>query len=76
MTKSLRYLVVIERAESGYSSWAPDFPGCVAAGETAQECEENMCDAIALHLAGIAEAGEEPPESTTVATALVEVDVG
>src|SRR5262249_54154257 len=39
----LRYLVVIEHADrTGYSAWAPDLPGCVAAAGTREECEQLM----------------------------------
>jgi predicted RNase H-like HicB family nuclease len=76
MDASLRYLVVVELVDDGtYSSWAPDLPGCVATGETRQECEENMCDAIALHMAGLRDDGTPIPRPTAVASATVEVDV-
>ena len=28
----MRYAVVIEKAEKGFSGYVPDLPGCVAAG--------------------------------------------
>jgi predicted RNase H-like HicB family nuclease len=71
----LRYLVVIEHAEgSGYSSWVPDLPGCVAAGDTREECEQLMREAIELHLAAMREDGDPIPEPSTVDVAVVEVD--
>ena len=63
MSDPLRYLVVIEHTEqTGYSAWAPDLPGCVAAAETREECEQLMREAIGLHLAGMRQDGEPIPE--------------
>jgi predicted RNase H-like HicB family nuclease len=70
----LRYLIVIEHVEgTGYSSWAPDLPGCVAATSTREECERLMREAIALHLAGLRQDGLPIPEPSAVGAALVEV---
>jgi len=36
-----RYLVVFEHTDgTGYSAWVPDLPGCVAAADTREECEQ------------------------------------
>ncbi|MGB9929068.1 MAG: type II toxin-antitoxin system HicB family antitoxin [Methanosarcina sp.] len=32
-----RFLVVIEKANSNYSAYSPDLPGCVATGSTREE---------------------------------------
>ena len=34
--------IVIERADRNYSTYAPEFPGCMATGATAKEAENNM----------------------------------
>lgn len=58
-----RYLVLIEGdPPSNYSAWSPDLLGCVATGETLEEVERRMREAIALHLEGMAEDGEALPE--------------
>ena len=38
----MRYLVVIEAGEAGFSAYSPDLPGCIAAGRTRREVEEQM----------------------------------
>ena len=38
----MRYAVVIEKAESNYSAYVPDLPGCVATGETVEEVEAQI----------------------------------
>jgi len=44
-----------------------NLPGCVAAGDTVEETERLMRDAIEMHLAGMREDGEPIPEPTTKA---------
>jgi predicted RNase H-like HicB family nuclease len=66
-----RFLVVIEKAEGNYSAYSPDLPGCVATGETAQEAEDNMHDALQLHVEGMMEDGEPIPESAALAEYMV-----
>lgn len=60
MTK--RYLIVMEATNTGYSSYSPDLPGCVATGSTESEVEQRMRQAIELHVAGLREQGEPVPE--------------
>ncbi len=61
----MRYLVIIEKAESNYGAYSPDLPGCVATGETLSEVEENMRDAIEFHLEGMRLHGESIPEPSS-----------
>ena len=58
----MRYAVVIERAGKNYSAYAPDLPGCVATGDTKEEAEREMREAIRFHLEGLAEDGIDPPK--------------
>ena len=62
-----RFLVVIERAEGNYSAYSPDLPGCVATGETREEVERNMREAIQLHLEGLREDHLPIPDSQSIA---------
>jgi predicted RNase H-like HicB family nuclease len=66
-----RFLIVIEQAESNFSAYSPDLPGCVATGETREETERNMLEAIQFHLDGMREDGLPVPQSTAVAEYLV-----
>ncbi|MCI0561642.1 MAG: type II toxin-antitoxin system HicB family antitoxin [Nitrososphaera sp.] len=58
-----RFLVVIEKAESNYSAYSPDLPGCVATGKTREDAERNMQEAIQLHVRGLQEDNLPIPES-------------
>jgi predicted RNase H-like HicB family nuclease/predicted RNA binding protein YcfA (HicA-like mRNA interferase family) len=49
----MRFAIVIERAESNYSAYVPDLPGCVATGTTVEEVERQIRDAIRLHIDGL-----------------------
>ena len=39
----------------------PDFPGCITAGKTLDEAHRMAAEALALHIAGMVEDGEEIP---------------
>jgi len=68
----LKYTIVIEKANSNYSAYCPDLPGCVATGATAEEATKRIKQAIEFHIEGLkAEGLEVPPPDTT--SALVEV---
>lgn len=60
-----KYLVVIEPTQTGFSAYSPDLPGCVSTGQTREEVERNMKEAIAFHLDGLREVGQEVPEPQT-----------
>ena len=57
----MRYLVVIERAGTGYSAYLPDLPGCVATATTRSEVLDRIRDAIEFHIEGLREAGDSVP---------------
>lgn len=60
-----RYLVLIEAGEDSYGAYVPDLPGCVAVGESREEVERLIREAIEVHLAGMKEDGLPIPEPTT-----------
>lgn len=63
----MHFTIVVERAEGNYSAYAPDLPGIVAAGDTVEETERLMQEAIALYVEELRAAGEPIPEPTSVA---------
>lgn len=62
MSSSLRYLVVIEKAQGNYSAFSPDVPGCVATGATREEAEREFFSALRMHLEGLEEDGLPIPQ--------------
>ena len=67
----MRYAVLFEKTGTGYSAHVPDLPGCAAAGSTLEETTDLIRGAIRMHLAGIAEDGDEIPEPETIAEYIV-----
>ena len=57
----MRYAVVIEKVDGNYSAYVPDLPGCVATGDTVEETESEIREAIELHLEGMREDGMAIP---------------
>ncbi len=64
----MKYLIIIEKTETGFSAYSPDLPGCVATGETRESCEIAMREAIDFHLDGLKEDGEAVPQPHSSAT--------
>jgi predicted RNase H-like HicB family nuclease len=62
-----RYAVVIEKGPKNFSAYVPDLSGCITTAKTLEEIEENIREAIELHLERLREDGEPIPEPTTVA---------
>lgn len=56
------YIAVIEKAADGsYSAYVPDLPGCVSSGDTAEEAEQLIRQAIPLHIQSLREHRETVP---------------
>jgi predicted RNase H-like HicB family nuclease len=51
----MRYKVVLQRSDEGYSVSCPGLPGCWSQGDSEQEALENIQDAIREHLAAVEE---------------------
>lgn len=68
----MQYLIGIERTETGYSAYSPDLPGCVTTGETREEVEQNMREAVLFHLEGLKLEGMEIPLPTTSSASAIE----
>jgi predicted RNase H-like HicB family nuclease len=60
-----RYAVVIEKTDTGYGAYVPDLPGCVAAGDTYEETDRFIREAIPFHIEGLRRNGDPVPEPST-----------
>lgn len=49
----MRYAIVIEDAGGNFSAYVPDLPGCIATGSTIEEAEQQIREAIVIHLDGL-----------------------
>ena len=61
----MRYAVIIEKGESSYGAYVPDLPGCVAVGETLEEAEQLIREAIQFHIEGLREENLPVPEPSS-----------
>lgn len=57
----MKFLIVLEKTSTGYSAYSPDLPGCVSAGDTAEDTEANMREAIEFHIEGLRDEGLSIP---------------
>jgi predicted RNase H-like HicB family nuclease len=61
----MKYGVVIEKGETSYGAYVPDLPGCVAVGESLEEVEQLIREAIQFHIEGLREEGLPVPEPSS-----------
>ena len=47
----MRYLVIIAKGKKNYSAYSPDVLGCIAVGDTFEECKKSMQSALEAHIA-------------------------
>jgi predicted RNase H-like HicB family nuclease len=51
----MRYTVILEKSEEGYSVSVPGLPGCHSQGDTEEEALQNIAEAISKYLEVVAE---------------------
>jgi predicted RNase H-like HicB family nuclease len=51
----MRYKVILEQSDEGFSASVPGLPGCHSQGQTEQETLENITDAISEYLEVVAD---------------------
>ena len=68
----MKYLVVVEQTESGFSAYSPDVPGCVATAQSRADVEREIADAISFHLEGMQAEGLALP-TPHASTAYVDI---
>lgn len=56
---------MIEKGKSNFSAYVPDLPGCVAVGDTVEETEREIQEAIEFHLEGLRADGLPVPEPSS-----------
>jgi len=62
----MRYAIVIEEAANNYSAYVPDLPGCIATGQTVEQVEQEIREAIRFHIEGLREDGLPIPAPSTI----------
>jgi len=59
--KEYQFTVVIEPDEQGYHAYVPALPGCHSFGDTVEEAQTNILEAIEVHVEAMIEDGEVVP---------------
>lgn len=62
----MSYVVVIEKGDTSYGAFVPNLPGCIAVGETLEEVEILIKEAIEFHLEGMQAEGLSIPEPINI----------
>jgi len=61
----MQYTVIYEKSRNGWGAYLPDLPGCVATGRTLPLVKRRIREAVALHIQGMQEDGDNIPRPTT-----------
>ena len=56
---TMRYKVILEKSEEGFSVSVPGLPGCHSQGATEEEALENIAEAISEYLQVVAELSQD-----------------
>jgi predicted RNase H-like HicB family nuclease len=64
---SIKHAVIFEKADTNWAAYVPDLPGCITTGQTLEETERDIREAIEGHLTTLREFGDPVPVPTTVA---------
>lgn len=70
----MKYVIILEPTDTGFSAYSPDLEGCVAAAADRDATIALMREAIEFHLEGLAAEGLPVPAAQSEA-AVVEVAV-
>ena len=61
----MKYLVVVEKGDSGFGAYAPDLPGCIAVADTRDEVVSLIREAMEFHVEGLMQSGDPVPAPST-----------
>ncbi len=61
------YLVIYEQGDTSWGAYSPDLPGVAVVGDSREEVERLMGEAIPLHLEAFREAGISLPQPRNAA---------
>jgi predicted RNase H-like HicB family nuclease len=67
--------VIIEKDEDGYYAYCPQLEGCQTQGDTLEEIQENIKEAIELYLSTLSEEEKKLRLSQEIQSMTVEVSV-
>lgn len=62
----VRFAIVVEKTENNFSAYVPDLPGCIATGQTLEETEYEIRQAILFHIEGLRDDGLPIPQPSSI----------
>lgn len=69
------YIAIVHKeANSDFGVSFPDFPGCITAGRNIDEAKDMAQDALALHIQGMLEDGEQLPAPSRLEDIMADPD--
>ena len=63
----MTYTVIYEKGPTSWGAYVPDLPGVISVGDSRDEVERLIQEAIALHLEGMREEGQPIPAPSSFA---------
>ncbi len=63
----MTYTVIFEKGPTSWGAYVPDLPGVITVGDSRQEVEVLVQEAVALHLEALRESGQPIPEPASFA---------
>jgi predicted RNase H-like HicB family nuclease len=69
------YAVVIEQGGTSFGAYVPELPGLGVAGDSLEEVERLIREAIPLHIESLRAHGDPVPPPSTVATMVIPAPV-
>jgi predicted RNase H-like HicB family nuclease len=70
-----QYIALIHKdPDSDYGVSFPDFPGCITAGADLDEARREAVEALAFHVAGMMEDGDDIPEPSSLEQVMQDKD--
>jgi predicted RNase H-like HicB family nuclease len=67
----MEYAVIYERGATNWGAIVPDLPGCVSIGDTYEDVQHNVKEAIELYIEVLQERGDPIPEPRHMAGSVV-----
>jgi predicted RNase H-like HicB family nuclease len=63
----MKYTVIYEQGPTSWGAYVPDLPGVITVGDTREEAERLIAEAVELHLEGLREEGLAIPAPSSYA---------
>ena len=63
----MKYTVIYERGATSWGAYVPDLPGVISVGDSREQVERLIQEAIEFHLEGLREEGLAIPAPSSVA---------